>query len=116
MPELTDYSFGKLVVGGESLTADLVIHPDGTVERNWWRGEGHNVVPEDLTQLLAAGPDTLVIGTGANGLMSVSEALLKKCQAKGIEVRAMPTAEAVEVYNRIQRTDARVGACFHLTC
>ena len=116
MPKLDTYTFGSILVGGDRITSDLIIFPDGTVKKEWWREIGHRVIPEDLSDLLASGPDTLVIGTGASGLMVVSDELLTECQARGIEVRAMPTAEAVIEYNRHQRAGMRVGACFHLTC
>jgi hypothetical protein len=116
MPEITAYSFGSMTVGGETITSDLIILPDGTIQKNWWRQEGHNLVPDDVPGLLDAAPDVIVVGTGASAGMSVSDGVLEECRERGIEVRAMPTAEAVKEYNAGLKADARVGACFHLTC
>jgi hypothetical protein len=116
MPNIESYSFGKIVVGGKTITSDLIIYPDGQIQKNWRRREGHNLIAEDLFDLLSSAPSIMVIGSGANGFMSVSKEVSEECRTRGIEVRAMPTADAVEEYNRIQSTGSNVGACFHLTC
>jgi len=116
MTKIEAYSFGSITVNGMTIQSDLIIFPDGTVKQNWWRRQGHHLIFSDISDLLDAVLDTLVIGTGDSGRMSLSDDLLKECQARGIEVRAMPTADAVDEYNRSLKADGKVGACFHLTC
>jgi len=116
MPKLSDYTFGSVMVGGEKITSDLIILPDGSIQTDWWRISGHHLVLDDLHGLLDTQPAVFVIGTGANGRMTVHEEVLSECRRRGIEVHARPTAEAVDEYNRIQSHDLSVLACFHLTC
>lgn len=116
MPKLSDYVFGSVVVDGETVTSDLIILPEGTVKTDWWRQTGHRLVPEDLLGLLDTQPDLFVIGTGASGMMIVSEDILDDCRRLGIEVAEAPTDEAVREYNRAVKRGVRVLACFHLTC
>ncbi|MHC4601672.1 MAG: Mth938-like domain-containing protein [Planctomycetota bacterium] len=110
------YAFGRMTVGGKKISSDLIIHADGRIQDNWWRQKGHNLVPEDLGEVLDAAPRTLVIGTGANGLMVVSESVFELCEARGIEVKACATADAVQRFNEAVQAGASVAACFHLTC
>jgi hypothetical protein len=116
MPEITEYSFGSMTVGGTTVTSDLIILPDGTVLPDWWRQEGHRLLLADLPDVLDASPGILVVGTGASGIMRVSDEVEKECESRGIQLRVLPTAEAVRDYNAALHTDASVAACFHLTC
>jgi len=110
------YSFGRMTVGGKEFTSDLIIHPDGRIENNWWRKEGHNLVPEDITGLLEALPDRVIIGTGNSGVMAVSPRVLELCRKRGIEVETLPTKEAVKSFNEAVKENVSLAACFHLTC
>ncbi len=110
------YAFGRMNIAGRQYTSDLIIHADGRIQDGWWRAEGHRLVPGDITAILDDAPARLVIGTGANGLMIVSEGVLASCQKRGIEVEACRTADAVTRYNLATEKGAVVAACFHLTC
>jgi hypothetical protein len=109
------YSFGKITIDGRLYAADLILYPD-RVEEGWWRGEGHRLAPEDLSKVLRDPPDILLVGTGASGCMAVPETTAAKFREKGIEVRAMRTAEAVAEFNRLQGKGKKVAAALHLTC
>ena len=69
-PRIDSYDFGRVVVDGKEYTADLIVTPTGVVE-GWWRKEGHNLVPDDLLEVVAVHPMVLVVGTGADGIMNV---------------------------------------------
>ncbi len=110
------YSFGRMTVGGMEFTSDLILHPDGHVQDNWWRAQGHSLLPDDITTVLDAAPEKLVIGTGASGMMRVSESVLELCKNRGIEVEVCRTAAAVTRFNEAAEAGTVVAACFHLTC
>jgi hypothetical protein len=113
-PEIMDYRFGRMVVDGEQHTRDLILLPDRVVA-NWWRKDGHRVDVEDLQQVLDAAPEVLVVGTGAHGLMQVSQETRRTVEAAGIELRAARTGEAWQMYNDCRERRRTAGA-FHLTC
>lgn len=114
-PRIDKYSFGEIVVDGISYNRDLVILPSG-VFSNWWRLEGHKLHMEDIEDYLSkAVIDVLVIGTGINGVMKVTEEVLVEMKARGIEVVALRTPEACNLYNEL-RNRKRVMGVFHLTC
>jgi len=113
---IDEYSFGRMTIGGKEFTSDLIIHQDGRIQDRWWRAQGHRLFLGDITTVLDANPEKLVIGTGAMGLMKVSEALLNMCDSHGIDVKVSRTASAVKQFNNAKKEGKIVAACFHLTC
>jgi hypothetical protein len=107
------YSFGRVTVDGSEETTDVIVLPDRVV-RGWWRREGHGLVLEDLEGVLDELPERLVIGTGAYGRMRPGAEALDALRARGIEVEALPTEEAVRRYGELD--PRRTAAALHLTC
>jgi hypothetical protein len=110
------YGFGHVRVDGAEHTKDVIVLPDRVVG-NWRRRDGHSLVIEDLDEVLDELPQRLVVGCGADGRLrpdpSVGEALARR----GVEVEALPTAEAVERYSELAaESPAAVAAALHLTC
>jgi len=110
---IESYDFGRVVIGGRAYTSDVLVFPEGVKER-WWRREGHKLCLEDLREALERKPKVLVVGTGYSGLMEVTRGLREELRAKGIELKAAPTREAVELYNELK--GPKVVAALHLTC
>jgi hypothetical protein len=113
-PRIESYSFGRIVIDGETYTRDVIVTPD-SVMPEWWRREGHSLAPEDLGAALEAGPEVFLIGRGASGVLTVPGATREWIEAKGVAFEALPTAEAVERYNALS-PKRRVAAGLHLTC
>ncbi len=113
MPRIDGYRFGHVIVDGQEETRDVIVLP-GRVVRNWWRREGHALVLEDLDDVLEELPEHLVVGTGAAGRMRPDPKALGRLRELGIEVEAMPTAEAVRRYGELDAE--RTAAALHLTC
>jgi hypothetical protein len=108
-----DYSFGRLVLDGEVETRDVILLPSRVV-RNWWRLDGHRLVLQDLADVLDELPERLVVGTGAHGCMIPDPDALDRLRARGVEVEALPTGDAVRRYGELD--PARAAAALHLTC
>jgi hypothetical protein len=108
-------SFGRMVIDGQTHTADLVIYPDGRVEGPWYRKSGHRLSKDDINELMESRPDVIIAGTGVNGLVRPDKGLGEFLSGKGIRFISAPNQEAMEVYNELS-SRLRVGACFHLTC
>jgi len=109
------YSFGRMVFDGRTYTSDLIIYPDGRVQDSWWRQSGHTLSVADIQTLADSRPQVVIAGTGASGIMKPDTEVKDFLKQRGIEFRALPTAEAVGAFNEIPAS-IRVGACFHLTC
>lgn len=110
------YSFGKMTIGGKEFTSDLIIHRDGRIQDNWWRKQGHNLIPEDISIIFDSKPEKLIVGSGAFGLMKASDDVLNLCKKRGIEVEICRTPAAVTRFNEVTEAGRAVAACFHLTC
>lgn len=108
------YHFGRITFDGHRHTQDLIILPERVIA-NWWRKEGHALHPEDLADVLEAAPETLIVGTGAHGMMEVLQETRRALEQAGIQLVAVPTAQAVDTYNELLKKEP-VAAALHLTC
>lgn len=113
-PKVEAYRFGHAVIDGQAHGQDVIILPDRVIG-GWWRKEGHALHPDDLQVVIKAAPAVLVVGQGTFSRMKVPRATRRALQAAGIELVALPTQEAVEVYNAT-RDERPVAAALHLTC
>ena len=116
MAEITQYSFGMMEVDGEVYRKDLIILPDSSIHCPWWRADGHILTVADIQIMLAVEPVFLVVGTGNSGMMRLDAGFKAAVEAKGIQVVALPTAQAVQEFNRISAQSESCAGCFHLTC
>jgi hypothetical protein len=69
---------------------------------------------DDLAEVREELPEYLVVGTGAYGQMRPDPKAVEQLQHEGIEVEALPTAEAVRRYGELD--PRRTAAALHLTC
>jgi hypothetical protein len=113
-PQIDAYRFGQIVIEGKAHHKDVIILPDRVIG-GWWRKEGHTLHPEDLEPVFGAAPEVLVVGQGASGLMRITPETELALHDASIELIALPTAKAVETYNRL-RDERPVAAALHLTC
>ena len=114
-PRIDAYEFGRVTVDGREYRADVIVLPERVVA-DWWRVEGHGLVPEDLKEVVAAQPKVLVVGTGAYGAVSVPDDTITYLAGQGVKVEAYDTARAVRRYNDLAASGERVAAGLHLTC
>ena len=66
--------------------------------------------------IIRKSPEILVIGTGASGMLEVSDEIKKFIQSKGIKLIIEKTADACKTYNGLLKQDKRVCAILHATC
>jgi hypothetical protein len=112
---IEEYSFGRIVIGGRAFRRDVIVFPDRVVPE-WWRQSGHRLDRADLDEVLSFGPDLLIVGTGASGIMQVPSSTVEALGEAGIEVRALPTDKAVHLFNEEAARGRSVAGAFHLTC
>ena len=113
-PRIEHYCFGTATVDGQRHTRDLIILRERVIG-GWWRKEGHELHPEDLSAVLEAAPDVLVVGTGAHELMRVTDKTRRALETAGVRLIVLTTASAVDAYHELRQT-TRVAAALHLTC
>ncbi|MBS3795703.1 MAG: hypothetical protein KGY80_12435 [Candidatus Thorarchaeota archaeon] len=110
---IDDYKFGNIVIDGKRYSSDVIIHPD-RVEAEWWRKEGHTLHLEDLTTVFESDSDTLIVGTGRYGRMSIPSNVRREIEDRGIRLIAEKTEQACETYNGLEENKAM--AALHLSC
>ena len=110
---IESYSFGCIEINGRMIKNDILIA--GNEITDWWRREGHMVLPEDLDAVWKFTPDILIIGRGADSVMRVSEDVVTRCEDLGIELMSCGTDDAVHEFNRISGIK-RTACGLHLTC
>lgn len=113
MAKLEEYRFGRIVVDGDEHTRDLIVLPNRVVA-GWWRREGHSLAMEDLEQVEHELPERLILGCGAHGQLRPDPAVIEALRRRGVEVEALPTADAVRRYG--ESDEQRTAAALHLTC
>ena len=114
--KIESYTFGRMTISGKDYASDLIIMPDGKIRENWFRKSGHLLILSDIDALIQAEPSLIIVGTGAHGRMEVDPTLVNALSASGIQIRALPTKKAADLFNQTWNTDQQTGACFHLTC
>ena len=112
---IDSYDFGKIVIDGKEYREDVIIWPDH-VDCPWWREEGHNLALKDISEVIKAKPEVLIVGTGYSGLVKVSEKVKENIEAQGIKVVTEHSKKACELYNKLTFAKKKVMACLHLTC
>ena len=112
---ITEFSFGKIVVDGKTYKNDIKI-VDGQVISDWWRRRGHRVEVEDLTDVLEAEPEVVVIGKGSPGLLKSTSSLRDYLAANHIELIEKKTSKAIGEFNRLFQQGRKVAAGFHISC
>ena len=112
---IDDYTFGRIVVDGRAFGSDCLII-GGEVVPHWRRGHGHKLGPEDLDRVIEAAPAILVVGTGASGMMRISDRTRRLLRENNIELEAFETGAAVARFNELCESGASVAAALHVTC
>mgnify|MGYP000421494611 CR=1 FL=1 len=111
---IDSYRFGLIIVNGRSYTSDVIIFPE-RVKENWWRKTSHQLHLDELSEVIMAKPEVLIVGTGASGLMEIVPGVEQALEAQGIKLIAQPTSEACNIYNQLCHSK-KVVAALHLTC
>lgn len=111
---IEDYKFGEIIIAGKTYRTDVIVYPDH-IDAHWWRAQGHNLVIDDIKNVIDASPEVIVIGTGESGLMQVEEETVDHLEKLGITAIILPTKKAYKEFNRLINTK-KVVACLHLTC
>lgn len=109
--------FGTVVYRGRVYSCDVYVHPSGRVEPRRVElqpgySSGHRVGAAEIEWLLQEDPDYILIGTGFNGALHLTQDAREFLEEKGALYRELLTPRAVEEYNRSYNCAILV----HVTC
>ena len=111
-------SFGSIEIEGRRYDHDVVIDRGEVRKRSKkpskpYRGRyGHT--PLSVGEDIPWGGDHLIVGTGVDGALPVMAEVLAEARRRGIDVVAVPTAEACRLLASLPARDVR--AILHVTC
>jgi hypothetical protein len=117
-PRITALAWGRIEVEGVGKFKDVKVFPGGAREWNWREtGTTHEpgVQPADVAELLDCGATTIVLSQGMLKYLQVCPQTMQWLNERGVKIHVLPTAQAVELYNRLREKE-KVAGLFHTTC
>ena len=113
MVKVDSMVFGEIKVDGKTYYSDIVLWWDGRVEL---RPKSHEFTIDEFVHLLKRSPESVVIGTGTDGVMEIAEEVMQVAEDKKIKVFVDKSPNAAEVFNGQAMQGKKVVAVLHATC
>lgn len=120
--KIGDSGFGWVVVNGTRYNNDLIFTTDAQViprpkHLSKKYGGWHTVLgPEEVESALAGNPEILLAGCGQFGLLPIRDETRALLVARGIQIQAASTPNAIARYEELAKQGKRVAAVLHVTC
>jgi hypothetical protein len=118
-PVISDTGFGYITIQGSRIEHDIVIRLSGKIKKRKKKlskavyGTSHIVSLEEAKHVFQDGAKRLIIGSGQEGMVRLSEEAVDYFKKKQCEVELQPTPGAAESWNK---TKGAVIGLFHVTC
>jgi hypothetical protein len=118
-PEISATAFGSITIEDETYDHDVVIRLGGTVLKRKKKlskeiyGTSHMISIEEAKFIYEEGAHCLIIGTGQQGMVELSDDASQYFTKNGCRVVTLPTPRAIEAWNKAE--GATIGL-FHVTC
>jgi hypothetical protein len=118
-PAIHDTGFGYISVQGSKIEHDIVIRLSGKIKKRRKKlskavyGTSHIVSLEEAKQVYQDGAERLIIGSGQEGMVRLSEEAVKFFKKKKCKVNLQPTPKAIKYWDKAK---GAVIGLFHVTC
>jgi hypothetical protein len=118
-PRIDQTVFGSIVVGGTTYEHDVLVRLDGRVKKRKKKlskaiyGTSHIVSLAEAKHIYEPNARRLLIGTGQEGNVTLSDEAADYFTRKQCQVMLMPTPRAMGAWNE---SDGPVIGLFHVTC
>jgi hypothetical protein len=118
-PRIDGTRFGTITIDGSEIEHDVLIRLSGEVEKRKKKlskavyGSSHTISLEEAEHIFEKGAERLIIGSGQNGMVTLSAEAAEYFRKKGVRVELSPTPEAIQQWNKAK--GPAIGL-FHLTC
>jgi len=119
MAKVNSFDFGSIVIDGKEYGYDVVVLPDGCVkEREASKGMfgGHTIGKAEIEELAKTKPETIIVGTGTDGLAAVSKDAQAYAQKAKLKLVVLSSSRAIEKLNQLTGEGKHVAALIHITC
>jgi hypothetical protein len=118
-PSIDSTRFGSITISGKKHARDILIRLNGKVEKRRKDlskevyGTSHILSLAEAEYIYEEGADRIIIGTGQEGMLKLSDEAVEFFKQEGCKVKLYPTPEAVKRWNKAMRPSIGV---FHVTC
>lgn len=118
-PRIDGTQFGSITIDGSVIEHDVLIRLSGEVKKRKKKlskavfGSSHTISLEEAEYLFEQGADRLIIGSGQNGMVTLSAEAAAYFRKAGVRVDLSPTPEAIQQWNKAN--GSAIGL-FHVTC
>jgi len=118
-PSIDQTTFGSISIEGAVFEHDVVIRLNGRVEKRKKKlskaiyGTSHVLSLDEAKYVYEKGTQRLIIGTGQQGNVRLSDEAADYFKRKHCQVDLLPTPEAIRAWNE---TKGAVISLFHVTC
>jgi hypothetical protein len=118
-PIISETGFGYIIVDGSKIKNDIVIRLSGKVKKRKKKlskavyGTSHTLSLDEAKDVYKKGAEKLIIGSGQDGQVGLSEEAAGYFKKKNCEVILEPTPEALKKWNK---AEGSVIGLFHVTC
>ena len=120
MVKIEKVSWGKVKVNGKIYHQVLLIG-DQVLERDKDKletlfGTTHQIGNWEEDLLFSKNPDIILIASGWNGVLKVSQNFKARSAKLGIELKVVLTGKVVSKYNQLVSQGKQVNVLIHTTC
>ena len=118
-PPIDRTVFGSITIDGQVFAHDVLIRLDGQIEKRKKKlskavyGTSHVLSLAEARHIYEKGARELIIGSGQEGNVHLSEEAAAYFGHKGCHVELLPTPEAIHAWND---AGGAVISLFHVTC
>ncbi len=118
-PKIDDTWFGSITVDGKRYEHDVIIRLSGKVCKRKKAlskevsGTSHVISQAEIVDLFRPRADSLIVGTGQEDKVRLSDEAAKFLEEHEIEALLLPTPRAITEWNH---ADGHVLGLFHITC
>jgi hypothetical protein len=118
-PHISDTKFGSITIENKVIEHDVVIRSSGAIEKRKKKlsksvyGTSHLISLKEAKYIYEKGANRIVIGTGQNGLVTLSDEAQKYFKKKKCSTELLLTPKAVSQWNKAK---GNIIGLFHVTC
>ncbi len=118
-PRIDQTKFGSITIEGEVFERDVIIRLGGRTKKRKKKlskavyGTSHIISLDEAKHVYEEGAERLIIGTGQNGMVELSDEAADYFKRKKCQVELLRTPEAIREWNE---AEGAVISLFHVTC
>lgn len=118
-PKIQKTEFGSITIAGTVFEHDVTIRLSGKVKKRRKKlskrvyGTSHTISLDEAKAVYRKGAERLILGSGQNGMVTLSDEAVDYFERKGCSVEIAPTPTAIRAWNKAK---GAVIGLFHVTC